>query len=50
LDVTYLKNILLLKNFYISLFTLAYPYLFVFVFVMCLCDDRIMCVLYGSRW
>jgi len=27
---------------------LAYPYLFVYVFVVC--DDRIKCVLYRSRW
>jgi len=42
-------HILFTKFFYISLFMVSLP-LFVCLCVCCMCDDRITCVIYGSRW
>jgi len=42
-------RVLFTKFFYTSLFMVSLP-LFVCLCVCCMCDDRITCVLYGSRW
>jgi len=42
-------HVLFTKFFYISLFMVSLT-LFVCLCVCCLCNDRITCVLYGSKW
>jgi len=42
-----IANVLFINFFYIPLFMVSLP-LFVCLCVCCMCDDRIMCVLYGS--
>ena len=45
----YLPCFVLLKFYYISLVMVSLP-LFVCLCVCCICNDRITCVLYRSRW